>query len=957
MGRARTMRQLSAGLWLHGLLALSATAVEGARKQVRVLYDFEAPAEIAEFRGLADDGVFVEAVQDNGVTSGRTCLRVVGKEKAPWAALLIRGERLRGWAEFEHFAMDVFSESKEKISICFELWDGSSHNYQTRCTYEARIHEGRNQLVWRMNRAKRNSKEGRSWEELEPKDKIRLNDLRMVKIFFTPLTSGGDTVLWIDRLRVLQEDAVGGRMKVRIPDGARAFDFGREGSTVPGFSWVGARGSAVSGAGVKEVGRAWPDPLSGDGLASGEGEFRFEAAVPDGEYWVWVNAGRVVDESTRSLPYLLQIGDRTLVRENVEDRDFYGRKGLFRHLDTQYSERPNALWLDYVEPVCPSRELRVRISGGKLTVRVSNHRLAALVVLPVARRAAFAEMTADIRRERIRTCYSPLYFDKHERPRRQTGAGPYLVWSPVPERQIRPWSGPSRGEAAVRGVDLRGAKGQRLVFRACVTAFEDLGNGDIRVSDLKGAGAVLRSRNIRPYYQNYRVRGTDVGEMMLVPRTRIRFEEGTTWAYWFWLSIPDDARPGTYEGTLTFTPDRGAPTDLAVRLEVYPFALEPILPVSYGMYYGVWDFPEGIDRRRKTLEQHRFMREIGFTATCVGSGVVRGLSPGGKVRLSFDPMLYEIAREVGMGQHPDQRMMTTSLGMARAIARRLGLSPAVDRNPGIEFTKPELKGYYQNAIRQLRAFTDRMGLPVAVEVVDEPRETPNPWNRNLEQTCTYADWLREAGSPATFVTPMGDTNQGKDYTGLVDHVDIVSVHATSHSKGMISRTRAQRKTLWFYNTGMDRFSWGFYNWRMGSKGRWEWHWSWGGGDTEGYPNPAEWHTPFTGRDGYAVRAPYWEYPGGMLFKSAFLHVAQGTTDYAYLVTLEKVIASSRNAAAAAKAKEFLSALREAIPEWPDVGGLASADAGALVGTGIDTHVAGRAEEWRREIASHIIALE
>ena len=139
MNLARTMRRLSVALCSQGLLAFSATAVEAPRKEVRILYDFEDPAEIAEFRGFAEEGVFVEAVQDNGVTSGRTCLRVVGKEKAPWAAILIRGNRIRDWANFEHFAMDVFSERSEKIGICFELWDSSSRNYQTRCTYEAQI--------------------------------------------------------------------------------------------------------------------------------------------------------------------------------------------------------------------------------------------------------------------------------------------------------------------------------------------------------------------------------------------------------------------------------------------------------------------------------------------------------------------------------------------------------------------------------------------------------------------------------------------------------------------------------------------------------------------------------------------------------------------------------------------------------------------------------------------------
>ena len=83
------------------------------------------------------------------------------------------------------------------------------------------------------------------------------------------------------------------------------------------------------------------------------------------------------------------------------------------------------------------------------------------------------------------------------------------------------------------------------------------------------------------------------------------------------------------------------------------------------------------------------------------------------MNVSFDPLLWEAAREAGMGPHPGQHMVGTSLGMARTIARRLGLSPALDQNPGREFTKPELKGYHQDAIRQHEAFARKMGLPLA----------------------------------------------------------------------------------------------------------------------------------------------------------------------------------------------------------------------------------------------------
>jgi hypothetical protein len=170
---------------------------------------------------------------------------------------------------------------------------------------------------------------------------------------------------------------------------------------------------------------------------------------------------------------------------------------------------------------------------------------------------------------------------------------------------------------------------------------------------------------------------------------------------------------------------------------------------------------------------------------------------------------------------------------------------------------------------------------------------------------------------------------------------------------MIAATRKLGKTLWFYNTGMDRFSWGYYNWRMASKGRWEWHWSWGGGGVEGYPCPAEWYTPFTGNDGAALRAPCWKFPGGFLFKSDYLNIAQGINDYAHLYTLDRAIAQAKNPAAADEARAFLAALGKAIPELPQIKGLASPEAGALVGAGIEAPAAALCDAWSTRIAELI----
>lgn len=935
--------------WLNA----GAQAVE--RRDVRVIYDFECGNDLEEVKKFSENGAY-DIVQDNGVTGGKNCLRVVGTPKDPWVAFDIRGEKAKDWGKFDYFAMDVFVEREQKLTIVFELWDGASKNYATRCTYEdVQTHVGKNTLVWKMNRAARNNKkEGRDWHEMQPQDKIDMNNLSRVKIFFSPFKDGGNTVIWIDKLRIMQEDAVVPKIDIALPEGAKAYDFGGKGTLVAGFTHVGAGSPGLSGQGVKEDGKAWPDPLTGDGLESATGAFQFDVEVPDGEYWVWLSAGRVIDEKTRQLPFQLSVGDQKLCDETVSEADFYGEKGVFRHLRTQYSQRPNALWLDYVLPVAPEQIVKARATGGKLSVSASNHRLAALIVMPAKDEAAFKKLCDDLRAQRQKVFYNALYFDPIKAPQKTEGDGPFALWVPGVASAIRPWTAPSPEERKTAALDLKGAPGQRVIARACVTAYEDLGTGDIELSDLKGPGTIPAA-GVRRYYQNYRVSDTSVDEMALLPWTKIRFEPGISWAYWLWLEIPADAKPGAYKGALTFKADKGGSKTLPIELEVYPFKLDDNIPVSYGMYYGPWNFPAGFDRRKLLKEQHIFMREIGFTGTCVGTGSVKGARDG-EAEVTFDPTLFEIAREVGMGRRPEQHQMGTTLGMARTIARRvLGMGAGVDQQPGSEMGKPELKGLYQSALRQYKAFIEKMGLPVAVESVDEPREVPNPWNRNLEHTNTYGDWIREVGLK-TFVTPMSDGNSGKDYTSLVDHHDIISIHAWPASKKLIEKYRAATgKKMWFYNTGMDRLSWGFYAWRMGAVGRWEWHWcSPERGGPEGYPAPGEWYTPFNGLHAYANHAPYGQYAGGMLFKTALLTASQGITDYTYLYTLEQALEAAKADTGKAKAVEagraLLDALSKSIPEFPKIKNMTSADAGALVGAGLDTPVAELTDAWQRKIA-------
>ena len=129
-------------------------------------------------------------------------------------------------------------EDDHPYPLTLELWDAASKNYATRCTFEnVRTRPGRQTLLYPIGRARRNAKEGLDWGELEAKDKIDLDALKRVKLFLTPLKDR-DAVLWIDNIRLMQEDAAKPKLAVPLPKGAIAYKFGGPGVKAPGFTTV-----------------------------------------------------------------------------------------------------------------------------------------------------------------------------------------------------------------------------------------------------------------------------------------------------------------------------------------------------------------------------------------------------------------------------------------------------------------------------------------------------------------------------------------------------------------------------------------------------------------------------------------------------------------------------------------------------------------------------------------------
>jgi hypothetical protein len=942
------VRSRAGRVLVASLLAVAGT-LPAAAQNVRVLYDFEDPAEIQAIAVNSQNAVF-DRSQDN-VFSGSYGCRMTFRKGGDYAEVYFSGDKKTGWQNYEYFAMDVFVPGSDRTELTLEFFDARSRNYQTRCSLEGNaVVPGRQTVLIPITRLKRNNKEGRDWSELEPQDRIDVANLTKCKFHFaTPRDH--DLIWFVDNIRLLKEEALGRKMTVALPEGAAAFSFGKGGKTA-GFTAVPAGGAGLAGApDLQNAGKSWPDPLTGNGVWSPSGKpFTFSTALPDGDYRVWIAAGPVLRREIANPHFLLKVAGTTVLDDTPPLPELYGEKYFFRFMRTVYSERTNALWLDFIDRMYPVHTVAAAVTGGKLTVEACGVQLGALIAVPARQAAAFDAMAAAIRTERMRIFYATQkpYTPRPVQP--AAGDGATFCFIPDDLTAVRPGTAASAAERRRQSFDLAAAPGQNLIFRVAVSAFADAGRCTVAVSDLKGPSTIPASA-VRWHLQDYRLRGIDPVESALIPVAEAPLEKGLTRCFWAWARVPAGAAPGAYAGAVTVTCG-GKPATLPVKLTVHPIRLETVLPYSFGMWYNAANPPDPADRRRVTLEQLQFMVGIGMTGVTVAGPDADG---------RCDTFLYDLAKAAGMGRHPLQMSQASSLGMGRAIGRtRLGLGARVDQRPGCEGQDPRFRGMFVASARTYAAFLKTCGLPMCTQSVDEPRETPNPWNRNLDDTNLYGDMLREAGVPNSMVTPMGDSNGGKDYTSLIDHHDIVATHAGKGSEKLMTLTPQKGKTLWLYNCGMDRLSWGFYNWRVASTGRWEWHfrWSEGGGDG-GYLNE-EWYNPFTSLSAFAPEAPYATSPGAMLYQSAFLTCADGITDSAYLCTLEKALAASRGSAAkaatVAKADALLADIKKTVPFLPEVKGIASLDDGALVGQGLATPAAGRCEEWRRAIAALLIDL-
>ena len=480
----------------------------------------------------------------------------------------------------------------------------------------------------------------------------------------------------------------------------------------------------------------------------------------------------------------------------------------------------------------------------------------------------------------------------------------------------------------------------------------------VTVTDLSdGAGHTIPNTEIEARYLRYMVTGDAefFGSGLLSWKPRlvqkdfpISVAPQVSKDFWLTVHVPEGTPAGTYVGTVTLHASSG---DLSVPLtvQVYGYPLDAGSEQAWGWYYMAPEseyvfssFPDMAAQgdvfmhlEFADLKKHGF-NSIQFPTpgVVVNAGHVTALNTTQLERY------VTTAREEGFGG--DWLGQTVALGMADAIRNATGFA---------EFS-PEFDVAYKEAIALLVAWMDTpQGAPLAIWLVDEPRESGlNSWNRNFADTMQYATLAHEVPGAITTVTVMSGADGAVDYGPFVGALDIMQTHPWPNSENLMQGAYAAGKSDWFFNTGGDlRMVYGFYQYKYGrGNGAWEWHLNWmDSGMFDPWP--------------YSPYNDHWRYfypsPDGPVPTLSYELAGQGTWDYRYIATLDRLITEA-NASLdpemvdrAAYAQTLLDALKADTPAYAvDNGYLSQHFAGASSAREAEELI----EAYRQQLADMIV---
>ena len=377
---------------------------------------------------------------------------------------------------------------------------------------------------------------------------------------------------------------------------------------------------------------------------------------------------------------------------------------------------------------------------------------------------------------------------------------------------------------------------------------------------------------------------------MIVPGNHRDIREGVSRQFWLTYRVPDDMPAGVYTGSIEIIPARAASTRLDFQLEVLPFRLQRPTQLAIGMTYfspvqyaasGEADFWKRMQAEFADMRAHN-MTTVQYT----------GIRMDDYARID---RAFTLFRDAGFEQPVN--LLESHGAMLRW------------RRKGIPWTSTEFQTEYVQFVRDfLQQAKLRQWPPVIIDFGDEFTNTAEE-----DTGAAIATALRAIPGIVT----AADVNGYREVERLAPEVDIIAFsngwdgpQGVNRGKRLLNKETidlvlAAGATPWLVNVGMDRFSNGYWFWKMvrlGVRGKMEWIYR----GYNGMPfnnfdaEPLRAHAVYPGPDGTAVPSLDYEW------------MRIGLDDLAYLHTLEQSLEDARTdpekAPAVAAAEAFINRL-------------------------------------------------
>jgi hypothetical protein len=864
------------------LLIVIASGAFAAQPEPFLISSFE-PSEPGWVKPQGDAKVVKEHA-----SVGEYAMQITASKSDYCGVTLDVAEPLKKFADYMFLRVDLYNPQENPVHFGVRIDDANSKGFATRFNWESVAAPGVSTLEINLTALMLSDAKGNT-----SRNRIDRSKITHFGLFMGP--SGTPTVLYIDNLRLAPAE-------IQPMEGLHAFSLGpTQSAAYQGFEKCDQKCEYND-----ERGYGWikpepglfeniymPDPL---GAYGGGGGFRVK--LPNGSYEVQMCLdpfgiwGRFPSFTSRQVI----INGKTVLDEKMNGQEFLDK--IYYAFEDDEDLPGMDCWDKYVVPRCAVRHFTAEVTDGLLNVAVQSpdkhgKHLLYLVVYPSSKKdegQKWMDNLNKVRHDKFNKwliVHVPTQTGDDPAPTAEDTARGFIPFVRHSEQDIAVNARPAKSELN-KTITFEAARGERDQAQFGLYPLTARDGVTVTMSDLAGPdggsipSSAIKARKIRNFLKHAgRSNLGDLLPFILMPFKTLDLKPGVTRGVWLTLTVPADAKPGKYSGTVTVGA-QGKSAVLPLNVTVYPFTLDKVTDVSLGStgsgscawsyFYPelndkFWDFGEGVMRN---LAEHGM--------NCIDGGANAKLIAvkDGKAEIDYKDMdrWLETAYKHGLTMPADDYGGLQISGMIWNSGKDCIAETEKQARAKFGISYPELvKAVYTNFDQHMK---DKGWPKRLVHFLDEPRPE---WS-NIESAGELIK-LAAAASPETLFCGYYSPGAGRDVYFQTMPVSIA--HCDNHTLKLVSEAHKQ---LWEYNGSRVRFDIGRRTYVASRRGL-------TGFKRNGYlfvcsqpyfdfsDEEASWSEVFPSHDNGLNDTVGWE------------RTANGVNDYRYMSTLERLIKKAR----------------------------------------------------------------